>query len=82
MVVHGWKYFANYGQLPANTAFILFRSLQLFIISDIEHVFRAILIAAAPGEKLPLYPEPTHTFSSRGMQLTVQIDDKKVCVIS
>ena len=38
---------------------------------------RAIILAAAPGEKLPFYPEPTHVFSKRGMQLTVQVDDKK-----
>lgn len=36
---------------------------------------RAIILAAAPGEKLPFYPEPTHTFSPRGIQLTVQVDD-------
>ena len=42
---------------------------------------RAIILAAAPGEKLPLYPEPTHTFSPKGMALTVMIDDKKVRLI-
>ena len=51
-------------------------------------MFRAIIIAAAPGEKLPYYPEPTHCFSPRGFQLTVVVDDKKVsawpsgCVIT
>ena len=39
---------------------------------------RAILLAAAPGERLPLYPEPTHCFSPRGVQLTVILDEKKV----
>eukprot|EP00731_Ephydatia_muelleri_P024749 Em0016g1020a len=38
---------------------------------------RAIIIAAAPGERLPLYPEPTHVFSPRAVQLTVVVDDKK-----
>lgn len=38
---------------------------------------RAIIIAAAPGEKLPLYPEPTHVFSPRAVQLSVVVDDKK-----
>ncbi|GIY34057.1 hypothetical protein CDAR_419951 [Caerostris darwini] len=38
---------------------------------------RAIILAAAPGEKLPLYPEPTHVFSPRACQLTVMVDDKK-----
>ena len=39
---------------------------------------RAIILAAAPGEKLPYYPEPTHCFSPRGVQLTVMVDDRKV----
>lgn len=38
---------------------------------------RAIILAAAPGEKLPQYPQPLHTFSPRAMQLSVVIDDKK-----
>lgn len=37
-----------------------------------------ILIAAAPGEILPKYPEPTHVFSKRCCSLTVMIDNKKV----
>lgn len=40
--------------------------------------FRAIVMAAAPGEKLPNFPEPTHCFSPRAVQLTVVIDDDKV----
>ena len=44
-------------------------------------LYRAIIIAAAPGEKLPYYPEPTHCFSPRGVQLTVVVDDKKVHVL-
>ena len=36
---------------------------------------RAIILAAAPGEKLPLYPEPKHVFSPSACQLSVQIDD-------
>ena len=39
---------------------------------------RAIILAAAPGEKLPFYPEPLHVFAPRAMQLTVMVDDKKV----
>ncbi|CAL1301280.1 unnamed protein product [Larinioides sclopetarius] len=38
---------------------------------------RAIILAAAPGEKLPVFPEPTHVFSPRACQLTVQVDEKK-----
>ena len=35
---------------------------------------RAIILAAAPGEQLPLYPEPRHVFSPSDCQLSVQID--------
>lgn len=38
---------------------------------------RIIVLAAAPGEVLPEYPEPTHVFNKRGMQLTVVVDDCK-----
>ena len=36
---------------------------------------RAIILAAAPGDQLPLYPEPRHVFSPSACQLSVQIDD-------
>ena len=36
---------------------------------------RAIILAAAPGEKLPLFPEPLHVFSPKACSLSVQIDD-------
>ena len=35
-------------------------------------------MAAAPGEKLPDYPEPTHCFSPRAVQLAVVVDERKV----
>jgi len=38
---------------------------------------RAILIAAAPGEILPSYPEPQHVFAAKGLSLSVTIDNKK-----
>ncbi|KAI8508772.1 DNA (cytosine-5)-methyltransferase 1 [Branchiostoma belcheri] len=38
---------------------------------------RAIILAAAPGEKLPMYPEPQHVFSPRACQLSVMVDEKK-----
>lgn len=38
---------------------------------------RAIILAAAPGEKLPLYPEPQHVFAPRACQLTVMVDERK-----
>lgn len=38
---------------------------------------RAIILAAAPGEKLPFYPEPLHSFSLKSGSLIVQIDDKR-----
>lgn len=36
---------------------------------------RAIILAAAPGETLPLYPEPLHTFSLKSGSLTAQVDE-------
>nr|XP_034189663.1 DNA (cytosine-5)-methyltransferase PliMCI-like [Osmia lignaria] len=38
---------------------------------------RLIILAAAPGEILPTYPEPTHVFSKRACQLSVIVDNKK-----
>lgn len=37
-----------------------------------------IILAAAPGQMLPKYPEPTHVFSKRACQLSVLVDNKKV----
>lgn len=37
-----------------------------------------ILIAAAPGEILPKYPNPLHVFSKSACNLSVVIDNKKV----
>ncbi|XP_076633551.1 DNA methyltransferase 1a [Colletes latitarsis] len=38
---------------------------------------RMILLAAAPGQLLPKYPEPTHVFSKRVCQLSVLVDNRK-----
>nr|XP_042136225.1 DNA (cytosine-5)-methyltransferase 1-like [Peromyscus maniculatus bairdii] len=38
---------------------------------------RAIILAAAPGEKLPLFPEPLHAFEPRACQLSVIVDKQK-----
>uniref|UniRef100_A0A6Q2Z553 DNA (cytosine-5)-methyltransferase n=1 Tax=Esox lucius TaxID=8010 RepID=A0A6Q2Z553_ESOLU len=38
---------------------------------------RAIVLASAPGEKLPRYPEPLHVFAPRACSLSVVVDDKK-----
>lgn len=38
---------------------------------------RLIILAAAPGYALPLYPEPTHVFSRRACSLTTTIDGKR-----
>lgn len=38
---------------------------------------RLIIMAAAPGYKLPLYPEPTNVFSRRACSLTTSIDGKR-----
>lgn len=37
---------------------------------------RLIIFAAAPGYKLPQYPQPTHVFSKRACMLRVTIDGK------
>ena len=39
---------------------------------------RAIILAVAPGEKLPKYPAPIHTFAPRAMQLSVMIGERRV----
>ena len=36
---------------------------------------RVIILAAAPGEKLPLFPEPTHCFSASACKLSVKVDN-------
>lgn len=38
---------------------------------------RAIILAAAPGEELPRYPEPLHVFAPRACSLSVAVDEKK-----
>uniref|UniRef100_A0A671WZ84 DNA (cytosine-5)-methyltransferase n=1 Tax=Sparus aurata TaxID=8175 RepID=A0A671WZ84_SPAAU len=38
---------------------------------------RAIILAAAPGEELPRYPEPLHVFAPRACSLSVVVDEKK-----
>ncbi len=38
---------------------------------------RDFILAAAPGEKLPLHPEPTHFFSRRGCKLSVAVGHAK-----
>ncbi|PBC27578.1 DNA (cytosine-5)-methyltransferase PliMCI [Apis cerana cerana] len=38
---------------------------------------RMIILAAAPGQMLPKYPEPSHVFSKRACQLSVLVDNKK-----
>lgn len=38
---------------------------------------RAILLAAAPGQRLPFFPEPQHVFAPRACQLSVVVDDVK-----
>uniref|UniRef100_A0A8C3AVK8 DNA (cytosine-5)-methyltransferase n=1 Tax=Cyclopterus lumpus TaxID=8103 RepID=A0A8C3AVK8_CYCLU len=38
---------------------------------------RAIILAAAPGEKLPRYPEPLHVFAPRACSLNVVVDERR-----
>jgi len=48
------------------------------LLTLICFTIRAIILAAAPGEILPNYPEPTHVFNLKACQLSVMVDDKKV----
>lgn len=48
------------------------------VVYEVMFIFRAIVLAAAPGEKLPNFPNPTHVFSPRACQLTIVVDDTKV----
>jgi hypothetical protein len=50
----------------------------VYDLIDIFHFQRAIIVAAAPGEILFNYPEPTHVFNPKACQLAVVVDDKKV----
>lgn len=43
--------------------------------------FRVIILAAAPGEILPVFPEPTHTFILNATHLAVNIDQKRVRIL-
>lgn len=38
---------------------------------------RLIVLAAAPGRRLPRYPEPTHVFSRRACSLSINVDGKR-----
>ena len=38
---------------------------------------RAILLAAAPGEVLPHYPEPQHVFAPQDCNLSVEMEGKR-----
>jgi len=38
---------------------------------------RLFIMAAAPGENLPFYPEPIHVFNKRSSSLNIQVGDKK-----
>ena len=49
-----------------------------YLLGAATAIYRAIVLAAAPGEVLLLFPEPTHCFSSRAGSLSVVIDDRKV----
>ena len=42
---------------------------------------KGIILAAATGEKLPYFPEPTNCFSPRGVRLSVAVDGEKVRVV-
>lgn len=72
----------NYGVPQTRRRFVLFcvyyRSILSFWKSYFAISCRMIILAAAPGQTLPNYPEPTHVFSKRVCQLNVLVDNKKV----
>lgn len=39
---------------------------------------RLFILAAAPGLKLPVFPEPTHVFNLKTSNLQVMVDEKRV----
>ncbi len=43
---------------------------------------RTVIIGASSGYKLPYFPEPTHVFSLRQCQLSVNINDRKYIAIN
>ena len=43
---------------------------------------RTVIIGASTGNTLPSFPEPTHIFSKRQCQLSVNIDNKRYCALS
>jgi DNA (cytosine-5)-methyltransferase 1 len=43
---------------------------------------RTVIIGASSGFKLPYFPKPTHVFSLRQCQLSVNIDDRKYIAIN
>ncbi|CAM9651546.1 unnamed protein product [Chrysoparadoxa australica] len=43
---------------------------------------RMIIMAAAPGEILPNFPEPTHTFTKVGLQLNCILNNQVYCPIT
>lgn len=40
-----------------------------------------IILAAAPGETLPKYPEPMHVFNKRVCAVHIVVDNKRVFFI-
>ncbi len=65
--------------VTADCVFSVANTTKTSVSDDIllHRFIRAIILAAAPGEKLPYYPEPQHTFSKKGMSLTVVADEIK-----
>nr|CAD7438851.1 unnamed protein product [Timema bartmani] len=47
------------------------------LIKCLPFLCRAIILAAAPGEVLPSFPQHTHVFNPRACQLTLMVDDNK-----
>lgn len=57
--------------------FVCFNHIQAGQYGVAQTRRRAIILAAAPGEKLPRYPEPLHVFAPRACSLNVVVDERK-----
>lgn len=68
---------AGWSEVPADYACVWPSRAQAGQYGVAQTRRRAIILAAAPGEQLPLFPEPLHVFAPRACQLSVVVDDKK-----
>lgn len=74
----------NYGIPQTRRRFVPFSlftmllDVRFFLHYNLSNFFRMIILAAAPGEILPKYPEPMHVFNKRCCSVHVVVDNKRV----